>query len=77
MARLGLDHVPILIQVGTNIPKLQIFRFEEFWLEFDGFKDIVANSWQNRGSYRNDVHYLTARFKYLRQGIKKLSKNLS
>ena len=28
MARLGSDHVPILIQVGTNIPKSQIFRFE-------------------------------------------------
>jgi exonuclease III len=38
MARLGSDHIPILIQVGTDIPKCNIFRFEEYWLEFDGFK---------------------------------------
>jgi endonuclease/exonuclease/phosphatase family metal-dependent hydrolase len=30
MARLGSDHIPILIQVGTDIPKCNIFRFEEF-----------------------------------------------
>jgi hypothetical protein len=30
MARLGSDHVPILIQVGTDIPRAQIFRFEEY-----------------------------------------------
>jgi endonuclease/exonuclease/phosphatase family metal-dependent hydrolase len=29
MARLGSDHVPILIQVGTDITRAQLFRFEE------------------------------------------------
>jgi exonuclease III len=28
MARRGSDHVPILIQIGSEIPRCQIFRFE-------------------------------------------------
>jgi endonuclease/exonuclease/phosphatase family metal-dependent hydrolase len=43
LARLGSDHVPILIQVNTTIPKSNIFRFE-FWLEFDSFKGIVEEN---------------------------------
>jgi endonuclease/exonuclease/phosphatase family metal-dependent hydrolase len=44
MARLGSDHVPILIQVGTDIPRAQIFRFEEYWMDFDGFSEEVEKS---------------------------------
>jgi endonuclease/exonuclease/phosphatase family metal-dependent hydrolase len=41
MARLGSDHVPILIEIGSVIPKAQIFRFEEYWLDFDGLDEVV------------------------------------
>ena len=30
MARLTSDHIPCKIQIGTSIPKAQIFRFENF-----------------------------------------------
>ena len=43
LARITSDHVPIKIQIDSNIPKSQIFRFEEFWTEFNGFIDIVED----------------------------------
>jgi hypothetical protein len=70
MARLGSDHIPIIIQIGTMIPKSNIFRFQEYWLQFDGFKEIVEENWVNRGVYRNCAQDLVARFKSLRHGIK-------
>jgi endonuclease/exonuclease/phosphatase family metal-dependent hydrolase len=44
LARLGSDHVPIHVQIGNNIPKSSIFRFENHWLEFDGFYDTVKQA---------------------------------
>jgi hypothetical protein len=76
MARRGSDHVPILIQIGSKIPKCQIFRFEEFWLEFEGLNEVVEKHWQHQGHYKNATQDMTARFKSLRHGIKKWSKHL-
>jgi hypothetical protein len=77
MARLGSDHVPILIQVGTDIPRAQIFRFEEYWMDFDGFSEEVEKAWFNNGLYHNAAQDITARFKNLRHALKKWSKNIS
>ena len=43
MAKLSSNHVPINIQIDSMIPKCHIFRFEEFWLDFEGFIDNVSN----------------------------------
>ena len=43
MAKLSSHHVPINIQIDSMIPKCHIFRFEEFWLDFEGFIDTVSN----------------------------------
>lgn len=39
------DHCPYVIQVGTNIPKSSIFRFEYYWLNHHDFKEIVRQIW--------------------------------
>ena len=70
MANLFSDHVPILISIGTDVPKTQIFRFEEYWLEFDGLKDVVVSAWHSGKQGRNSAQDITARLKSLRQGIK-------
>jgi hypothetical protein len=41
MASPTFDHIPCVIQIGTDIPKAQLFCFEIFWLEQLGFLDIV------------------------------------
>jgi hypothetical protein len=63
LARLGSDHVPILIEIGSSIPKAQIFRFEAYWLDFDGLDEVVNTHWKNMGAYKNAAHDITARFK--------------
>jgi hypothetical protein len=70
MARLGSDHVPILVQVGTEIPRAQIFIFEEYWIEFYGFSEQVERAWHNNGAYHNASRDITARFKNLRNALK-------
>lgn len=47
LAKITSNHVPIKVQIDSNIPKCQIFRFEEFWTEFTGFIDTVENHWNN------------------------------
>jgi hypothetical protein len=41
LAKLGSDHTPIHVSIGNNIPKSCIFRFENYWMEFDGFMEIA------------------------------------
>ena len=77
LAKLGSDHTPMYIQIETSIPKAQIFRFEDYSLQFEEFKTIVETHWQHTGVYKNPAQDLTARFKSLRHGIKKWSKTLS
>jgi hypothetical protein len=77
LAKLSSDHIPIKIQIGTSIPKAQIFRFEEFWLDFEGFTDTVQSHWQQARHFTNSAQDLSARMKSLRHGLKNWSKNLS
>lgn len=37
------DHIPFVIHIDSCIPKANIFRFENFWLQHPGFKETVAN----------------------------------
>jgi hypothetical protein len=77
LARLGSDHTPIHIQVDTTIPKANIFRFENFWLDFDGFQETVSNCWALDVHKDNSAQTLCAKLKNLRAGLKKWSRNLS
>lgn len=39
------DHVPCLILVQTSVPRPKLFRFENFWMEIDGFAIVFQNDW--------------------------------
>nr|XP_051207333.1 uncharacterized protein LOC127323200 [Lolium perenne] len=77
LARLSSDHIPIQVKIGSSIPKANIFRFEDYWLDLDGFSDVVTANWYNKGFYRNPAQDVAARFKNLRHALKKWSKNIS
>jgi hypothetical protein len=77
LAKLSSDHVPIKIHIGSHVPKFQIFRFDDYWMEFDGFNDTVINCWHPSGPFKNAAHDLTSRLKSIRHGLKKWSRNLS
>jgi hypothetical protein len=76
LAKLSSDHIPIKVQISTSVPRACLFRFEDYWMEFDGFYDIVQSSWHS-SLYRNSTQDLVARLKSVRHGLKKWSRNLS
>jgi hypothetical protein len=77
LARLGSDHVPIHIQIGNNIPKSTIFRFENHWLDFDGFYDTVKLAWDSAPIMQDIAKMINAKFKSARYSLKKWSKKVS
>jgi hypothetical protein len=77
MARITSDHVPCGVSVSTRIPRSNIFRFENFWLEHDGFFDTVQSSWLEPISSLNSTRVVSSKLKRLRSALKSWSKNLS
>jgi hypothetical protein len=37
LAKIGSDHVPCVVNIDTNIPKANFFRFENYWIDLPGF----------------------------------------
>ena len=43
-ARVGSDHVPLVLNLGvTESKKSSLFTFEKWWLEQPDFKNLVKN----------------------------------
>jgi exonuclease III len=74
MARPTSDHIPCKIQIGTSIPKAQVFRFENFWVDHPGFFDLVNFVWNTNVIASNSASRITAKFKLLRAALKRWSK---
>jgi hypothetical protein len=45
LAHTKSDHVPCVVNIDTSIPKSNIFCFEIFWVDQQGFLDYVKGSW--------------------------------
>lgn len=39
------DHAPLLLRGARSSPSKSSFKFEEFWLKYDDFKDKVSSVW--------------------------------
>jgi hypothetical protein len=65
LARLGYDHIPIHIQVGTHIPKAHLFRVENYWFEFDGIMELITDSWNMAPFKQDSTLNINIKFKYL------------
>jgi hypothetical protein len=44
LAKSTSDHVPCVVSIYTNIPKAQIFKFENIWIEQPIFLDVVTKA---------------------------------
>ena len=54
--RVGSDHVPILVDLGTTPSKKPyMFRFEKWWLERDEFQTLVAEVWNTPCHFDNPL----------------------
>ena len=67
----------MLCNIGTDIPKANIFRFENFWVNHEGFFELVDLIWTNHGNDPNAARNISAKLKALRKGLRIWSKNLS
>jgi mannosylglycoprotein endo-beta-mannosidase len=77
LARITCDHLPCRVQIGTNIPKANIFRFENFWLHHPKCLEQIKTVWLTPVNVCNSAHAISAKFKLLRRTLKLWSKNLS
>ena len=55
-ARVGSDHVPLVLNFGINEQKKpRLFRFEKWWLEQPDFKQLVAKIWSTSCAFDNAI----------------------
>jgi hypothetical protein len=58
------DHAPLFLQGAVSTNRKPSFKFEEFWLRMQGFKDTVSEAW-NKTLLANDpirrIHIKLAR----------------
>lgn len=71
------DHIPYVVRMDSHIPKANIFRFENYWADFPGFFYIVDLHWHSNPFFGNMAKTISTKFKPLRVGLRKWSKQLS
>jgi hypothetical protein len=76
LPRTTSDHFPLKIEVSTNIPRSQVFRYCNNWPLKLSFKDLVSSIWSDTPVKSDDIGTLVARVKNLRQKAKTWKKSL-
>ena len=71
------DHVPLVISVGTSIPRSNVFRFENYWMEHEHFWEIVQHGWSVPTFQTDKAKVITAKFKNLRRVLRAWQSNIS
>jgi hypothetical protein len=71
------DHSPCLISVSTDIPKTNIFRFENHWILHEDFMGVLQYGWSIPVSSQDKEKLLGAKFKNLRRVLRSWQSNLS
>jgi hypothetical protein len=64
------DHVPLILKCGPPPQHCNSFRYENCWVEREGFAEIVTNCW-TRGSYHvHDIDKWQEKMRRLRRPLK-------
>jgi hypothetical protein len=77
LARITSDHLPCRVRIGTNVPKANIFHFENYWFNYPGCIEQIESAWSSHSNSDNSTHILSAKFKNLRRILKHWSKGIS
>jgi len=70
LAETAYDHVPCVVIISTNIPKCNLFCFENYWVQLDGFMECVQKSWNKRSRKTHIIAVIADKLKTLRQDLK-------
>lgn len=71
------DHWPCNITISTVIPKGQVFRIENFWMQHPTFIQTVQQGWAEIRSQADKAKTITAKFKNLRKVLKAWQKKFA
>ena len=65
-SEIGLHKHCVLSNIGlVCIPKSKVFRFENYWLKLNSFKDIVQAAWNIPVGYTDPAKKINVKFKNL------------
>jgi len=70
------NHYPFLLTCRPLLKRFKGFRFEAFWLEVEGFLEVVQNSWQALVSSRNPTRILHIKLARLGKALKRWNKGI-
>lgn len=66
-----------MAQINTSIPRASLFRIENYWVDFESFMPTVQQLWNNAPCKINPAMNISAKLKFLRNGLKAWSRKLS
>jgi hypothetical protein len=64
------DHVPLIAQIATHIPKTTLFKFENYWVQCKDFQRTIVSAWYCRNHYSDPSAALAAQLKQCRRALK-------
>jgi uncharacterized protein YfkK (UPF0435 family) len=76
-ARLGSDHTPLIVDTGAfKAPSNKQFRFEKWWLQVDGFDQMVEKTWSAPCNFVEAIDRWQFKIRNLRKKLKGWNANL-
>jgi hypothetical protein len=71
LPRVGSDHTPLLSDTGAfTAPAVKQFMFEKWWLQVEGFKELVSKTWNLPCNARKSIDIWQFKIRNLRKTIK-------
>jgi hypothetical protein len=70
LAHTRSNHVPCVVNIDTVIPKSNLFRFENFWVDQPRFMDCVENSSKQASHKKHCFVMMADKLKSLRYALK-------
>ena len=71
------DHIPCVETIEISIPKSNLFRFENWWMDHHSFLPLVESVWKQSIHYADAAKRINAKMKILRKSLKNWAKTLS
>ncbi|XP_047071299.1 uncharacterized protein LOC124680262 [Lolium rigidum] len=76
-ARVGSDHTPLVVDTGPlKIPCTKQFRFEKWWLNIEGFDQMVAKFWQAPCHLQKSIDRWNFKIRNTRKDLKGWAANI-
>jgi hypothetical protein len=74
----GSDHVPLILDFGCHeVKKPNLFRFEKWWLEQPGFKQLANKIWNTDCVFEDAMEIWQFKIRLLRKKIKGWAININ